>query len=216
MADIFELFKKIQKPAPSNEPITHLIVGLGNYGKEYDGTRHNCGFMALDYIQSKYNVECKKLKFKSLVTDATIDGHHVLLMKPQTYMNNSGEAVRDAAEFYKIPPENIIIIVDDINLDPGHVRIRKSGSAGGHNGLKNIIYHLNSDAFPRIRIGVGAKPKEYDLVDWVLGKIPQDQQSSLYECFTWTPDIICKILSGKTDDAMGTYNGKIAGEDNKA
>ncbi len=214
MADIFELFKKIQKDAPAaNAPVTHMVVGLGNPGANYTFTRHNAGFLAIDYICQKQSVLCNRLKFKALVGEANFGSHRVLLMKPQTMMNLSGEAVREAADFYKITPENIIVLVDDINLDPGRVRIRKSGSAGGHNGLKSIAEHLGSDKYPRVRIGVGEKPSEYDLADWVLSRIPKEAEAKMFECFSWMPDIVTGIADGKTDDIMGRYNGKSAGED---
>ena len=149
MADIFDLFKKIEKSAPvSSEPITHLVVGLGNPGKEYLFTRHNAGFLTVDYLSEKLGVKIDRAKFKALVGEAKIGGKRVLIMKPQTYMNLSGEAVREAADFYKIAPENIIVICDDINLAPGKMRIRKKGSDGGQKGLRSIIEQLGTDHKP--------------------------------------------------------------------
>ncbi len=209
MADIFELFKKIEaerKTTSSN--IEYLIVGLGNPGEKYARTRHNAGFLAIDYLSQKYSADVKQVKFKSLVGDAQIGSHRVLLMKPQTFMNLSGEAVGEAAKFYKIAPENVIVIVDDIYCAPGRMRIRKNGSAGGHNGLKSIIEHLGSDKFPRIKIGVGEKPNpEYELADWVLAKIPKADEEPMFKIFEATADCIPMIMDGKTDDAMGKFNG---------
>ena len=209
MADIFDLFKKIEaerKTTSSN--IEYLIVGLGNPGEKYARTRHNAGFLAIDYLAQKYTCDVKQVKFKSLIGDTRIGEHRVLLMKPQTFMNLSGEAVGEAASFYKIAPENVIVISDDICQAPGRMRIRKSGSAGGHNGLKSIIEHLGSDKFPRIKIGVGEKPNpEYELADWVLAKIPKADEEPMFKIFEATADCIPMIVDGKTDDAMGKFNG---------
>jgi PTH1 family peptidyl-tRNA hydrolase len=147
------------------------------------------------------------VKYKALIGEATVAGKRVLLMKPQTFMNNSGEAIIEAVNFYKIPPENVIVISDDITLDVGRVRIRKSGSAGGHNGLKSIIAHLGSDTFPRIKLGVGQKPHpEYDLVDWVLGKFPPADLEKLREATAVVPDAIELLINGEAEKAMNTYN----------
>lgn len=208
MADIFELFKKIEKEKVPQVPITHIVCGLGNPGEKYLRTRHNAGFIAIDYICEKLGVRCDRAKFKALCCEATIDGKRMLLMKPQTFMNNSGEAVRDAAEFYKISPENIIVLVDEIALAPGAMRIRSKGSAGSHNGLKSIIYHLNADNFPRIRIGVGERPNpQYDLADWVLGNLSKDDIDNMMQCFEATLDAVPLIADGKTDMAMSRCNG---------
>ncbi len=209
MADIFELFKKIgTKTENTASAIKYIIVGLGNPGEKYTFTRHNAGFLAIDYIAEKYGTKINRLKFKSLCGDTIIDGHHVLLLKPQTYMNNSGEAVSAAAAYYKIAAKNIIVLVDDIYQAPGRMRIRKNGSAGGHNGLKSIIEHLGSDSFPRIKIGVGEKPSpEYELADWVTGKIPHEDEKPLFKIFEATCDAAAMLLSGKTDEAMGRFNG---------
>ncbi|MBQ4097091.1 MAG: aminoacyl-tRNA hydrolase [Clostridia bacterium] len=209
MADIFDLFKKIEaerKSASSN--IEYIIVGLGNPGEKYARTRHNAGFLAIDYLSQKYSADVKQLKFKSLIGDVKIGEHRALLMKPQTFMNNSGEAVGEAAKFYKIAPENVIVIVDDIYQAPGRMRIRKNGSAGGHNGLKSIIEHLGADTFPRIKIGVGEKPSpEYELADWVLARIPKADEEPMFKIFEATADCIPMLLDGKTDDALGKFNG---------
>ena len=209
MADIFELFKKIEAERKSTSSnIEYLIVGLGNPGEKYARTRHNAGFLAIDYLSQKYSADVKQVKFKSLIGEVKIGDHRALLMKPQTFMNLSGEAVGEAAKFYKIAPENVIVISDDICQAPGRMRIRKNGSAGGHNGLKSIIEHLGSDKFPRIKIGVGEKPNpEYDLADWVLAKIPKADEEPMFKIFESTAECIPMILDGKIDEAMGKFNG---------
>ena len=186
----------------------YLIVGLGNPGDKYEFTRHNAGFMCLDFLADKLDFKINKLKYKSLLADVDIRGHRCLIMKPQTFMNNSGEAVRDAAQFYKIPPENVIVIYDDISLDVGKIRVRRKGSDGGHNGIKSIIYHLNSDNFPRIKVGVGKKPAEWeDLADWVLSRFTNDELKTLHD----VAEKVCKnlpiMLDGKIDEAMNRMNG---------
>ncbi len=208
MADIFELFKMIQKkPDSSREPVSYIVAGLGNPGDKYAHTRHNAGFMALDVICEKHSFKTDRLKFKSLCGEAVISGKRVLFLKPQTFMNNSGESLREAAAFYKIPSENIIVLFDDISLDPGKIRIRKKGSAGGHNGIKSIIGHLSSDNFPRIKIGVGAKPHpDYDLADWVLSEIPKDDRESFFSALTNAAEALELILDNKIDSAMAQFN----------
>lgn len=209
MADIFDLFKKISAEKNSDAGnIEYIVVGLGNPGEKYTFTRHNAGFLAMDFISQKLNCKINKVKFKSLVGDSVIGGHRVLLMKPQTYMNNSGEAVREAVDFYKIPAERVIVISDDVAQAPGRMRIRKSGSAGGQKGLNSIITHLGTQEFTRIRIGVGEKPNpEYDMADWVLGKIPEADQKKLFSIFECVNDSLSLLLDGKVDDAMGKFNG---------
>lgn len=184
-----------------------LVVGLGNPDKKYAFTRHNSGFLCVDMLAEKHGFTVKKLKFKSLLGDAEIGGHRCLVMKPQTYMNLSGEAVRDAAQFYKIPPERIVVLFDDISLDVGKIRIRRKGTDGGHNGIKNIIYHLNSDTFPRIKIGVGKKPHpDYDLADWVLSEFKKDEEAPLKTALENACAALELMLDGKTDEAMNKYN----------
>lgn len=162
-------------------PVTWLVVGLGNIGDRYDRTRHNVGFDAIDQLADKLDIPVQRLKYKALTNTALLGGEKVLLMKPVTYMNLSGEAVEQAAAFFKVPPEHIIVLSDEVALPPGKLRIRQNGSAGGHNGLKNIIAHLHSDQFPRIRIGVGSKPHpDYDMADWVLGT-PQGEDRKLVD-----------------------------------
>mgnify|MGYP003326452654 CR=1 FL=1 len=208
MADIFELFKKISKKKDTAFTPEFIVAGLGNPDEKYTFTRHNAGFLALDYISQKIGADVKNLKFKSLVGRTFIGGHSVLLMKPQTYMNKSGEAVKAAADFYKIPPEKIIVISDDVHQSPGKMRIRRSGSSGGQKGLGDIIEKMGTEDIPRIRIGVGEKPTpEYDMASWVLGKIPEEDQKKLFSVFGCVNDALPLILDGKTEDAMGKYNG---------
>lgn len=184
-----------------------IIAGLGNPGAKYELTRHNAGFLAIDLFAVHENVNIKKLKFHSLVGDMIINDKKCLLMKPQTFMNNSGEAIGEAAKFYKIPPENVIVLSDDISLDVGKIRIRRKGSAGGHNGLKSIIAHLGSENFSRIKIGVGKKPSaDYDLVDWVLGRFPKELEGDLKSALEETGKAIPLIVNGETDQAMNLYN----------
>lgn len=208
MADIFDLFRRIEKKKTESLGVPEYIVaGLGNPGREYLTTRHNAGFMSLDYVCKKYGAVCETLKFHSLTGVCRIGEKKVLLMKPQTFMNNSGIAIKEACDFYKIPPEKVIVIYDDINFEPGHMRIREKGSDGGHNGMKSIIYHLSADTFPRIRIGVGKKPHpEYDLADWVLGKLDGENLENAKKCFENVPDCVELMLEGKLQDAMGRYN----------
>ena len=191
----------------STAPITHIIVGLGNMGKEYENTRHNIGFCAIDYVAAKCGANINKLKFDALVGEGMIAGKRVLFMKPQTFMNASGKAVAPAASFYKIPTENIIVLSDDINLDVGRMRVRKNGSDGGQKGLRSIINMLSSDAFPRIRIGVGKKPHpDYDLAAWVLGNFSDSDKKAISELFPTVYEGIEKILAGQTDAAIQLCN----------
>ncbi|MBQ8575710.1 MAG: aminoacyl-tRNA hydrolase [Clostridia bacterium] len=184
-----------------------MVVGLGNPGKDYEFTRHNAGFLTLDHIAVEEDVEIKKLKYKALIGDTVIAGHRCLLVKPQTFMNNSGEAVREISQFYKIPPEKIIVIFDDISLPCGKLRIRRKGTDGGHNGIKSIIYHLNSDNFPRIKVGVGAKPHpDYNLADWVLSTFKKDEMEELKKAITKATEVLPYILDGEIDKAMNKAN----------
>lgn len=185
----------------------YIIAGLGNPGAKYEMTRHNAGFLAIDMLAMKQNKEIKRLKFHALTCDAEIEGKKCLLMKPQTFMNNSGEAIGEAAGFYKIPPQNVIVLSDDISLDVGKIRIRRKGSAGGHNGLKSIIAHLGSEDFPRVKIGVGKKPNAYvDLADWVLGRFPKELEPQLKEALENADAAVSLIVQDKLDRAMNLYN----------
>lgn len=206
MADIFDLFKKIESSS-SHAPITHIVAGLGNPGKEYDKTRHNAGFLAIDYIADSLSVRIDRVKFQALTAEAQIGAYRVLLMKPTTFMNLSGAAIIEAMNFYKIPRENVIILHDEISFDPGVIRIRRKGSAGGHNGLKSIIEKTGGEDFPRIKIGVGKKPSpDYDLVNFVLGRFPEDDLKLLYSRFPDVKDAVALMIDGKIDDAMCKYS----------
>ena len=187
--------------------LEYIIAGLGNPGAKYEMTRHNAGFLALDLYAVKNNADIKKLKYHSLVREVTVSGKRCLLMKPQTFMNNSGEAIGEAARFYKIPPERVIVISDDTTLDVGKIRIRRKGSAGGHNGLKSIIAHLGSEDFPRVKIGVGKKPNAYtDLADWVLARFPKESEEDLKQALENALSAVELIVAGETDKAMNLYN----------
>ena len=206
MANIFDLFKKIENSS-SGAPITHIVAGLGNIGREYEKTRHNAGFIAIDALAESCGVKIDRVKFHAAVAEANICGKRVLLMKPTTFMNNSGVAIAEAASFYKIPPENVIVLHDEINFAVGVMRIRRKGSAGGHNGLKSIIAHLGSDAFPRIKIGVGNKPSpDYDLVDFVLGRFSVEDLAALDEENSRIISAVELMLGGKIEEAMNKYS----------
>lgn len=187
--------------------IEFLIVGLGNLGGKYEITRHNAGFLCADLFAESMNTEIKRLKYHALTAEVNINGHRCLLMKPQTFMNNSGEAVGEAAKFYKIPAEKVIVMFDDISLPIGKLRIRRKGSAGGHNGIKSIIAHLGSENFPRVKIGVGAKPHpDYDLADWVLTSFKKEDFPALKEAMVNAGEAVKLIVNGNTDKAMNLYN----------
>lgn len=184
-----------------------LIVGLGNPGREYEKTRHNVGFVAIDYLAERLGIKMSKIKFKGICGEGFIGNEKCILLKPQTFMNLSGESVRDAAEFYKIAPEDIIVIYDDVNLETGKVRIRPDGSAGGHNGMKSIIYLLNSDKFPRIRFGVGAPT--HDLADHVLGHFNEQDGINVTNAIKRIEDIISVMISKDISEAMSRFNNKV-------
>jgi PTH1 family peptidyl-tRNA hydrolase len=238
MSDIFDIFKRIsaEREAVSSEPITHLIVGLGNTGKKYENTRHNAGFLMADYIASRTGVSVRNAKFKGLCAEVTFNIEYTvkpkkskkkaegapvveeqptvakktvraLLIKPETLMNRSGICVEEAASFYKIKPENIIVIYDDISLPVGKLRVRRKGSAGGHNGIKSITGMLGSENYPRIKLGVGEKPHpEYDLADWVLSSFSAKDREGLEEVFPVAYEGLLKMLVGDIDGAMAICN----------
>lgn len=184
-----------------------LLVGLGNPGTQYENTRHNVGFLVADELAERQNAPIQRLKFKALTNLLTISGEKVLVMKPVTYMNLSGEAVRQAVDFYKIPPERVLVVSDDTALAVGRLRIRKGGSAGGHNGLKNIIQHLGTDQFPRIKVGVGAPGQAgYDVVDWVIGRPLGEDQKVLMEALDRAGDAAEVLISQGSDRAMNRFN----------
>ena len=210
MANIFDLFKQISSGESNNtQRVEYIIAGLGNPGKEYANTRHNAGFLAVDYIVQKCGAKIDRSKFKALTAIVTVEGKGVLFMKPQTFMNHSGDAVGEAANFYKIPPENVIVISDDINFDVGRLRVRKSGSAGGQKGLNDIIEKLGTENIPRIRVGAGKKPHpDYDIKDWVLSNFSKQENETLDELYPKIFDGVKKIISGDIDTAMQICNGK--------
>ena len=196
-----------KKKFESAAGIEYIIVGLGNPGREYETTRHNVGFVCADHLAEKHGAQIKKLKFKSLYGDCKINGVRCLLVKPQTFMNNSGEAVRDIAQFYKIPLSKVIIIFDDVSLPPGKIRIRKNGSDGGHNGMKNIIYLTANDQIPRIKIGVGEKPHpDYDLASWVLSGFSEDDVKLVKDAINKACEAVELMVNDETDKAMNLYN----------
>lgn len=187
----------------------YIIVGLGNPKKEYDNTRHNIGFALIDALADEYHINMVEVKHKALTGKGMIKGQKVILAKPLTFMNLSGESVRPLTDYYKIEPETELIVVsDDISLSPGAIRVRKKGSAGGHNGLKNIIQHLGTENFQRIRIGVGEKPKQYDLADYVLGHFSKEEMVSMNQGLQKAMDAIGMIIDGKVDEAMNAFNRK--------
>ena len=185
-----------------------LIVGLGNPGDKYAKTRHNMGFLALDLLAEQEKVKIDRIKFKGLTAQATVGGARCLLLTPQTYMNLSGEAVREAAQFYKIPADHVLVIYDDVSLPVGKIRVRPSGSAGGHNGLKNIIAHLGTDQFPRVKIGVASPGQEGDMIDWVIGEPSQADKKVLAESFKRAVGAVECIIEndGDCQKAMNRFN----------
>ena len=187
----------------------YLVIGLGNPGREYNMTRHNIGFHTIDYIADKLGVKVNKLKYKALWGEANIGGEKVLLIKPQTYMNLSGESVVEFVNFFKVPVENVIVINDDISIDTGRIRIRPKGSAGGHNGLKSIIYLLKSDEFVRIKMGVGSPKNEgYDLADFVLGHFTKEEIPVMEDAIIKASKSVEEIIKNGTASAMNKYNCK--------
>lgn len=185
-----------------------LVVGLGNPGGKFAGTRHNAGFMAADALAGRLDVRLDRLKFRALTGAAELGGARVLILKPQTYMNLSGESVREAAAYYKIPVEKILVIFDDVSLPLGKLRIRKSGSAGGHNGIKSIIACCGSDQFPRIKIGVGAPPHpEYDMVDWVIGSFTEQERAEVERSVLRAGEAAEELIRSGPDEAMNRFNG---------
>lgn len=188
--------------------VSWLVVGLGNPGSKYENTRHNMGFLALDILAEKEKLTFNKLRFKAWTATAELGGEKVLLMKPQTYMNLSGEAVREAAQFYKISPEKVLVIYDDVSIPVGKIRVRPSGSAGGHNGIKNIIAHLGTDKFPRVKVGVGGPGQEGDMIDWVIGNPSQAERKILQDSFERAIGAAESIIrnGGDCQKAMNLFN----------
>ena len=188
-----------------------IIVGLGNPTKEYEGTRHNVGFDVIDAIADKYNISVTEREKRAFCGKGVIEGQKVILVKPQTYMNLSGESVRGFIDYYKVDIETeLLVIFDDISLDVGQLRIRKKGSAGGHNGIKNIIQHLGGNVFQRIKVGVGEKPKDYDLADYVLGHFSKAEREVMQDGYKSAIEAVEMIVRGDIDSAMNTFNKKVA------
>lgn len=194
----------------------YFIVGLGNPGLQYENTRHNVGFMTIDYLANKYDIDVRRSKFKSLYGQGEISGHKVMLIKPQTYMNNSGEAIRELRNFYKFDIDKLIVIYDDIDIDFGTIRIRKKGSAGSHNGMKSIIYQIQDDKFPRIKVSIGKKPEKWDLANFVLSGFSQEEVEILEDEIRLAAKGIEIILRDDIDRAMNKCNSvKLVKEDNE-
>ena len=186
----------------------YVVVGLGNPGKDYTNTRHNIGFNTVDLISKRNNINLNKIKFNSVYGEGNIGGEKILLVKPQTYMNNSGTSVRDISQYYKIPIENIIVIVDDIDIDFSSVKVRAKGSAGSHNGLKSIINHVQKDDFPRVKVGIGKKYPNQDLADFVLSRFSKDEQADIDISIVTAAEAVESIIKDGIDCAMNKYNIK--------
>ena len=210
MANIFDLFKQISTDSGAGaSPVEYIVVGLGNPGLQYEKTRHNAGFILVDALARRYSVRVDRARYKSLVAEANISGRRVLLMKPQTFMNLSGEAVGEAVRFFKLDASRVIVLSDDISLDVGKLRVRRKGSAGGHNGLKSINEHIGSEEYPRIKIGVGQKPHpDYDLAAWVLSNFSAEEYKTLTELEDTVASGLEKIILGDVDGAMQICNKK--------
>lgn len=207
VSDIFELFNKIEKRGQSLGPVGYIVACLGNPGREYALTRHNSGYLFAEYYAMQNGFSIDRAKFDGLYGECTVANRRVLFLCPTTYMNASGVSVRKAADFYKIPPERILVVCDDINLDVGRMRLRRKGSDGGQKGLRSVIEHLNTDAFPRMRIGVGKKPHpDYDLCDWVLGKFSMEDQKILKTVFERCAQALELVVQGDFEGAMSRYN----------
>ena len=201
------MLRLFQKNTPSPGPVDFMIVGLGNPGKQYENTRHNAGFLAVDTIAQKHHTDIKRIKFKGLVGECSLGRKKALLLKPSTFMNLSGQSVREAMQFYKLPPEKVLVIFDDINLEPGKLRIRRKGSDGGHNGMKNIIYLSGHDTFPRVRLGVGKKPNpQWDLADWVLSRFTPAELKELDTAIEHAAEAAALIVNGKLQEAQNRFN----------
>jgi len=209
-----EIFPSARFLRRKNEPrggaeLENLVViaGLGNPGRKYENTRHNVGFMTVDRLSEKFGIKVDRLRHKALTGEGMINGVRVLLAKPQTFMNLSGESIRDIVEYYRLPVGNLIVIYDDTDLPAGTIRIRPKGSSGTHNGMKSVIYHLQSDEFPRIRIGIGKAPEGWDLADFVLGKFTTDEAAVVSDCIGRAAEAAALIAEGNMEAAMNRYNG---------
>lgn len=186
----------------------YIIVGLGNPGSKYDNTRHNVGFNVIDYLSSLYNIKVNKIKFKGLIGEGIIQGCKVVMVKPQTFMNLSGECIREVKSWYKVENDKIIIIYDDVSLNVGRLRIRDKGSAGGHNGIKSIIYHLNSDVFPRIKIGIGS-PEHPNMAGYVLGKFNEEERDLINKSIERASDAAVVLMKAGVKETMNKFNGGV-------
>ena len=187
-----------------------IIAGLGNQTLQYEGTRHNVGFDVIDTLAERYNISVDTRKSRALIGKGMIEGHKVILVKPQTYMNLSGESIRSLVDYYKVDEESeLIVIYDDVSLGVGQLRIRKKGSAGGHNGIKSILSELGTDVFLRIKVGVGEKPRKYDLADYVLGHFSKEEKEQMKEGYQKAADAVSMLLNGETEAAMNQYNRKV-------
>lgn len=187
-----------------------IIAGLGNPTLQYEGTRHNVGFDVIDTLADRYNISVDTRKSRALIGKGMIEGHKAILVKPQTYMNLSGESIRSLVDYYKVDEESeLLVIYDDVSLGVGQLRIRKKGSAGGHNGIKSIISELGTDVFLRIKVGVGEKPKKYDLADYVLGHFSKAEKEQMQEGYQKAAEAVSMILDGETEAAMNQYNRKV-------
>lgn len=212
MKSVLDWMKKRLRKG-EQEDMMYLIVGLGNPDRQYEGTRHNVGFEVIDRLADRLFVSVEEKKFRGYYGKGIIGGQKVILLKPQTYMNLSGESVRAAADFYKIQPEHIIVVYDDVSLDVGQLRIRTKGSAGGHNGIKNIIAHLGTQEFPRVKVGVGAKPPRMDLADYVLSRFSKEDQAKMEDAFKEAAEAVETLITEGADRAMNRFNGHKAGEE---
>lgn len=205
---IFDVFDRISSNSPAGRgKIEYVIAGLGNPGMEYEGTRHNAGFFTVEMLAAQYGEEIRRLQFKGKTAEVTLDGVRCLLLKPTTYMNNSGESIVQALDFYKLDTNRLIVIFDDISLEPGRLRIRNKGSHGGHNGIKSIIELTGSDQFPRVKMGVGKKPHpDYDLAKWVLGKFRGEDTDKLRSAAENACEAVKLMVNGKVNEAMNKFN----------
>lgn len=205
---IFDVFDRISSNSPAGRgKIEYVIAGLGNPGMEYEGTRHNAGFFTVDMLAAQYGEDIRRLQFKGKTAEVILDGVRCLLLKPTTYMNNSGESIVQALEFYKLDTDRLIVIFDDISLEPGRLRIRTKGSHGGHNGIKSIIELTGSDQFPRVKMGVGKKPHpDYDLAKWVLGKFRGEDADKLRSAAENACEAVKLMVNGKVNEAMNKFN----------
>jgi len=185
----------------------YVIAGLGNPGAKYEYTRHNIGFLVVDILAEKYNISITKIKHKALTGIGLIEGKKVMLVKPQTYMNNSGESIREVVEWYKTSLEHLIVVYDDLDLPLGKLRVRAKGSAGTHNGMKSVIYHLQSDIFPRIRVGIEKNPEGWDIIDYVLGEFTEDEKKTIYNTLVKAAEAAVTIVTSGIDEAMNMFNG---------